>query len=107
MFSRIDQNGFADAFRAFGRQDTFSRPGRRALFDYLEQMEEDTGEQIELDIIALCCDYSEYENALEAAKEYGFQDEVEDDEAEEKALEWLEERTTVICFDSGVIVASF
>jgi len=32
---------------------------KRALFDHLENVEEDTGEQIELDVIGLCCDYEE------------------------------------------------
>ena len=29
------------------------------MFDYLEQYEEDTGEELKLDVIALCCDFAE------------------------------------------------
>jgi len=45
---------FQDAFFRMGRNDTFSYEGKRALFDYLEQYEQDCGTEIELDVIALC-----------------------------------------------------
>ena len=44
------------------RPNNFSRTGQVALFDYLEEYEDSTGEQIEFDPIALCCEYTEYEN---------------------------------------------
>tara|TARA_R100001129_G_scaffold156664_1_gene119943 strand:+ start:185 stop:484 length:300 start_codon:yes stop_codon:yes gene_type:complete len=44
------------------RPKTFSYLGLRGLFDYLEEYEESTGEQIEFDPIALCCEYTEYED---------------------------------------------
>ena len=50
---------FRDAFHGAGRSGQFSYDGLEVLFDYLEQYEEDTGEAIELDVIALCCEYSE------------------------------------------------
>lgn len=50
------------------RKNTFSYEGKIALFEYLENYEEETGEEIELDIIALCCDYTEYDS-LEKLKE--------------------------------------
>ena len=50
---------FRDAFRRMDRVDQFSYEGAQLLFDYLESYEQDTGERIELDVIALCCDYTE------------------------------------------------
>ena len=52
---------FYDFRRAFAdiRPDNFSDAGLSALFDYLEQYEEDVGEDLELDVIAFCCDFSE------------------------------------------------
>ena len=44
------------------RPNTFSRTGLQSLFDYLEEYEDSTGEQIEFDPIALCCEYTEYED---------------------------------------------
>ena len=51
-------NDFRDAFMST-RPDNFSRNGLRVLFDYLEDLEADTGEDMELDVIAICCDFSE------------------------------------------------
>ena len=52
------------------RPNNFSYAGRQALFEYLEQYEEDTGEEIEFDPIALCCEYTEYENLDEFKGNY-------------------------------------
>lgn len=57
MYQSINFSSFCDAFR--GRDDQFTYEGKRALFDYLEAYEEDTGTPIELDVIALCCEYCE------------------------------------------------
>ena len=50
---------FREAFRLAGRMDQFSYEGLEVLFDYLEELSEGTGETIELDPVALCCDYYE------------------------------------------------
>ena len=42
-----------------GRGEQFTYEGLEQLFEHLEQLEADTGEELELDVIALCCDYSE------------------------------------------------
>lgn len=59
MKQSIGSAQFQDAFRNYNRADNFSREGLRKLFEYLEEYEESTGEEIELDVIALCCDYNE------------------------------------------------
>ena len=53
MYQQVTFSDFCDAFRTMDRDDNFSYSGKRALFDYLEV------EDIELDIIAICCDYQE------------------------------------------------
>ena len=50
---------FRDEFRACGRADQFSYEALGLLFDYFEAYEMDTGEEIELDVISICCDFSE------------------------------------------------
>jgi hypothetical protein len=50
---------FRAAFNRMGREDQFSYEALKALFDYLIEYEESTGEEIELDVIALCCEYAE------------------------------------------------
>lgn len=87
----------------------WSRSGARALVEYLEQLEEDCGTEIEFDAISIRCDYAEYDNALEAAKEQGFEPNEDEDEdaAEASALDWLCDRTEVITFPEGIIIRSF
>lgn len=92
----------------------WSRSGAYALVEYLEELEEDTGETIKFDAVAIRCDYSEYESALKAALEQGFEpnpnlgEEAQSEEDKEAdALAWLQDHTQVIEFDGGVIIASF
>ena len=58
MKTTIGWGDFTNAFEAM-RPDNFSYEGLSVLYDYLLQFEVDTGEELELDVIALCCDYSE------------------------------------------------
>ena len=64
----------ADFVGWFWSSDTYKRnfsyEGLNSLFDYLEQFEEDMGEEIDFDPIAICCEYSEYENLKEIKKSY-------------------------------------
>ena len=46
---------FRDEFYRCGRGDQFSYEGLGILFDYLDDM----GEDVELDVVGICCDYSE------------------------------------------------
>ena len=71
MINTINKYEFSDAFQKMGRGDQFSYEGLIALFDYLEILEDDIGEPIELDVISLCCEYTEYENLKEFQNDYG------------------------------------
>ena len=51
-------------------KNNFSYEGLNSLFDYLEQFEEDMGKEIEFDPVAICCEYSEYENFEEIKNNY-------------------------------------
>ena len=70
MKQTITESMFIDAFMRI-RPHNFSYNGLKALFGYFEQYEEDTGEDIELDVIAICCEYGEYENLEEFQRDYG------------------------------------
>ena len=117
MHITVDFSMFSDAFRRMGREDQFSREALEALFEYIENYEEDTGIRVELDVLGLCCEFTEYSNAITAAEDYGFTTELEaedyedaesyEDAKEEEALEWLQDRTEVINFDSGLIIQNF
>lgn len=79
MKKTISKYEFVEEFKNMNRENNFSYEGREALFDYLEQYEEETGEQIELDIIAMCCEYTEYKSIEEFNKNYGKECETLDD----------------------------
>jgi len=49
-------------FKDMGRQEQFSQVGIVALFEHLEELSEGMGEDIQIDVVALCCDYSEYDD---------------------------------------------
>jgi len=69
MKTTVSQTDFVDAFTRV-RPSNFSYEGLIALYDYLENFEEDTDKEIELDVISFCCDYTEYENLEEYKKSY-------------------------------------
>jgi hypothetical protein len=55
----VYKSDFIDAFVHAGRASNFSVRAREMLFDYLEEYSDSTGEPVELDVIALCCDFNE------------------------------------------------
>ena len=59
MITTITQSDFHESFKRVNREDNFSREGLDALFKYLTELEDSTGTPIELDVIALCCEYTE------------------------------------------------
>jgi len=87
MFTQVSETNFIDAFKAL-RPENFSYQGLQALFAYLENYETETDTPVELDVIAICCDYSEYQNLDALLAEYDISD-VEN-------LEQLRDYTTVI-----------
>ena len=97
MYQRITFFDFCDAFWRADRAEQFSYDGKRALFDHLEQLEEDTGEKIELDVIALCCEYAEA-TVDELIDEYDLDtsDCEDDDDRRELAEKFLNKHTTIV-----------
>jgi len=51
-------------------ENNFSYDGKKALYDYLIQYEEDTGTELELDVVDFCCCYNEYSGVEEYIKNY-------------------------------------
>ncbi len=75
---------------------TSARPALRALYEYLDEASNDMGEDIELDVVGICCEWSEYKD-IEAVKE----------DYEIEGLSDLQDQTTVIEFDGGLLVHEF
>jgi len=93
MIQTINVSDFRDAFRACGRKDQFSYEGLGILFDYLEEIEPD----FDLDVIALCCDYSE-DSPEDIAEAYGIDLPEDQDEIEHKEIvrDYLDNHTSVV-----------
>jgi hypothetical protein len=72
-----------------------------ALIEYYEALEEDLGEPIYIDPVAIRCDWTEYSNIEEASKAYSSV------LAPDPGLEYFTERTNVIVFEGGVLVQQF
>ena len=71
MRKKINFYDFEQAFRNHNRFDNFGYDGLKALFDWLTDLEADTGEDIELDVIGLCCDFSLYDSLKDFQDDYG------------------------------------
>ena len=98
---------FREAFRLAGRMDQFSYEGLEVLFDYLDNLSDETGEPIDLDVVALCCDY--YEASIEELIDnYNINvsevDEGDPDSIIEVVREYLEDNTSVCGQVSGGFV---
>jgi hypothetical protein len=105
MYQRVTLNEFIAAFRAHGRENQFSWKAKQALFEYLEQYEEDTGDQIELDVIGLCCGYEEAD-VDDIIKAYGLDTSgcKTDEDRRELVEAYLNEHTTVVWHDGDMFL---
>lgn len=108
MKQSINFSQFVDAFHAYDRYDSFGYAGLRIIFDYLEQYEQDCNEEIELDVIAICCDYNMM--AIEdIINEYRIDvSDVDEDDVEQYVIDYLNDWTMVLgrCVD-GVVFHCF
>jgi len=94
MKQTINKSQFRDAFSRMDRGGQFSYEALGALFDYLESYEEDAGEEMELDVIAICCDWTEYDDLEELQADY----------SDIETMEDIEDNTQVIQCDNGHII---
>ena len=85
MKKTVTEFDFVNDFTAI-RPNNFTREALYALFDYFEQLEDETEEEIEFDPIAICCDFTEYDSLTEVKEAY---DDIE-------TIDDLHDRTVVI-----------
>jgi hypothetical protein len=109
MEKTITESEFIQSFDDMNRAENFSIEGRRALFQWLNELAEMGGySEWSLDVIGICCDYSEYKTVSEAYLNY-----ITDghDATLSEQLEYLNDRTFVIQFGESlggpVIIADF
>ena len=74
MKQSINLSQFRDAFRDMERSDNFSYEGLEALYNFITELDEDCGTETELDVIGLCCEFTEYDNFYQAREAYNLED---------------------------------
>jgi hypothetical protein len=77
------------------RSDNFTPEALEALFDYLEDLESSSIMEVELDVIGLCCEFTEYESLEDFHKDYS---------SEYETLDDIGNMTTVIEFGNGKFI---
>ena len=101
MKTTVNCSDFEDAFRNHNRQDQFTYDGKKALYDWLKDLEDGQGEEIELDVIALCCEFTEYRDIVEFQANYSHAGDYE-------TIEDIENDTTIIKInDDSFIIQDF
>jgi len=84
---------FLKEFEKHDRADSFSYKAKKALYEYLNQLSDDIGEPIELDIIGICGEFTEYESLEQFNHDYSYSiDEI-------NSIDEIEYYTTVIKID--------
>lgn len=105
LVTTID-NGYQleQLFKECGRENHFSYEGFNALYDYLNEYSDSVGEDFKVDVIALCCDFTEYSDWEEIYNNYSYSynnksktfEELKEDNELSDFMEWVQDRTIVI-----------
>tara|TARA_R100000654_G_scaffold31847_1_gene56765 strand:+ start:620 stop:937 length:318 start_codon:yes stop_codon:yes gene_type:complete len=105
MIITVTEHDFIKAFDDFRTYaNCFSYEGKKALFQFIEDTEDERN-PMELDIVALCGEFAEYDSLEEFQSDYG---------DEYKSINDIDERTMVIDIetdefrkDGRFIIAAF
>ena len=100
MKQSINFYDFERGFVECNRKENFTYEGLRLIFDYLEDLEDDLGEEFEYDPIALCCEFTEYESIQDVFEDYAIQE-------TDQSIDTLQEHFPVVLVgENGIIVVS-
>jgi len=104
----LSKHSFMDAFKQSSRKDQFSYQALSAIFEYLEDYSDSTGEPVELDIVGICCEWSEA-HWSDIAREYSidlndFAEDEDNDSRIEAVLQFLWDNTHAVQLSAGNIV---
>jgi len=90
IIKRISFNNFLSEFEGTQYDENFTYKGKKALYNYIDELSDDIG-NIELDIVALCTEWSEYMSLDEYNNDYSPVDSIDD----------IMELTTVVIIGGG------
>jgi hypothetical protein len=86
LYKTVTRSDFENAFRVL-RPNDFTTEALEHLYEYLDELSDELEEMIELDVIAICCDYSE-SDVSEVLESYNLED-----------ITQLEEKTVIVFHD--------
>jgi hypothetical protein len=117
IVQELNESYFMDRFKEMGRGDQFSYDALSALYDYYDNLSDDIGEDIKLDVIGICCDWSEstidqlyieYPASLDAKQIISDENATTPDDVAEAlhdaALAFLQDKTIVIELNNGSLL---
>ena len=100
----VNESLFIDMFRKYNRIDNFTYQGLQELFSYLDNLADDIGEPIELDVIGLCCEFYE-SDAQDIVNDY--KSELEDMLNNEYYGEDIDAIVSEYLQDNGLLIAGY
>lgn len=77
----LSKSSFVEAFKQSSRKDQFSYEALETIFDSIEEYSQDLGENVEFDLVSICCDWNE-EGWEGIAKDYSIDLEGCEDDAD-------------------------
>ena len=89
IYETVSKSHFIEAFKSI-RPDNFSYEGLTALYEYFDELSDD--QNIEFDVIEICCSYREFDNVDQFISE-GYTSSIIN------SIDDIEELTTVIRID--------
>ena len=112
IIEEYDESLFIGRFEDYKRvetsenpNDNFSYKGLRFLFEYLDETHDEEN-PLKLDVISLCCDFSEYKNGTEFLNDYPTElkkDDYKDiEEFWDAVEEEISDKTTLIKFEEDL-----
>lgn len=100
MKMTIDRVQFVREFKAYDISNQFSAWALNQLFEYFEEYESGTGEEMELDVVGICCEFSEsYFDDFK--KDYPKFSDIDDVDV---LVERVNEETSVVAWDEERIL---
>lgn len=115
IYKQINKYEMIDAFRRYGRLKTsethgnFTEEAIEALFDYYDEMvgeHYEISQAYELDVIGICCEWTQYDNINEVRDAY--LDEVHGIFESDAVFEYLEDNTYhIVLDDDSILVREF
>ena len=103
MKQTINKTQFIDAFQSSQYKDNFSYDGLGMLYEYLEDLADETGEEYDLDLVALACEFTE-SSYDEVISDYSLISDDDNSSKQQDVLDYLEYNTVVCNYNDDIVL---